>query len=184
MLEVFEQASDNEVPVELLVPRLQEGLAKRVDSGQMVQSLDRELESLRRARDVMDTVDGGDSVYRDAGSWARAANLLDSGQPPELLRSLVGFSASRPEATRPEVFRQATLLYLSVVEWGVDPELSLLLTQNVVRSTINADEFPAIAELYAVGQRSRLSPEEVGDRLNQALADGLTIRQIRRLFRR
>ena len=179
ILELFERASDAEVPNELLIPRLQEGLAKRVDAAQMIGALDRDLANLQETRAIMTSVEGAEPIHGDQASWARATNLLSAGQSPETLRLLVEYSLSRPEA-----FRQATLLYLAVSEWGVEPELALELTHLTTLSDIEPDDYPLVAELFAVGQRSRLSPDEIFDRISAALSEGLSVGQIRRLFER
>lgn len=173
---IFEEARREGVPTELLLPRLQEGLAKRVPASRVAQALEADLGNLIRARSVLNEVPGGNRFLDDSGRWARAANLLAAGRRESEVKALATASASRPEA-----FRPASALYVSVIHWGLDEPAALALVQAAVDSSLSTSAFPGIAELIAEGRRKRIRPSQLVERLVVGLGQSANLEELRRL---
>ena len=171
---LFEEAARREVPRELILPRLQEGIAKNVPPGRVVAALQRDLSNLLEARKLLLEIDNGDRIQKNLGRWARAANLIAAGRSPQEVRALAESSVPRPEA-----FREATVLYVSLTKWGLSRELALRVVQAAVDSRLSADELPGIAELFAVARQRRIRPERMVERIVVALAEAGSLRRLR-----
>ncbi len=161
---IFAAARREGIPEPLMLPRLEEGMAKRVSPGLLLSVLRREREGLLEARRLLLSVEGGKALLADPASWARTANLLAGSWSPGVVRALA--SASR---TRPEGYRDATSLYVSLVEWGLDAEVSLQLVRSLLISSLPAESFPGVLDLLIEGRRRRIDPEELAARIQGQL---------------
>jgi hypothetical protein len=157
---VFERADQRDVPSQLLLPRLQQGIAKSVSAPRVAQALEHDLRALLHARDAVLQTPAGDAIVDDTASWARAANLLDAGRSTEELRNLAGVCAERPEA-----FRPATSLYVSAVDWGLEESAALGLVEAAVDSSLPASDLPGITRLLVEGRRARIRPDRLVQRM-------------------
>jgi hypothetical protein len=177
--ELFRNAEADGIPAELLLPRLQEGVSKRVHAHLVVSALSEEIRYLTSARDVIGGLPGGARILDDPSNWARAANFLRSGQSEQEL-SLV----AQASAGRSDYFRPATLLYLSVSEWGIEQETALTLIAAVAASNLDSEAYPEVTGLLADAQRARLDPGDAALLIAEQLREGRSIRQIARILRR
>ncbi len=170
---VFSQAREQGVPETFLLPRLEEGLAKRVPAGKLVPVLRRQLESLSRARAVLSAADPKASPESQAASWQRAALLLEKGVPESAVAALARASVDR----RPD-FRAATELYLALVSWGLDSPSALKVVVAVLASRLQADDFGSVAALFPKGRVRYLSPHALADRIVRALPEAETAKDL------
>ncbi len=167
---LFARAGKEGVPEALLLPRLAEGLAKKISAPRLQAALRQHLAQLRQARALLEQVPGGERIAGDEASWARTANLIAAGVQPGDLARLVQAGAARPEAYRP-----ATYVYASLIAWGLQVDEALALVEALLSSPLPADQFAAVPELLAQGRRLRVAPEELVRRLLEELphADGI-----------
>jgi hypothetical protein len=175
--ELFSEASSAGVPEELLLPRLQEGIAKGVPPGRIIAALEEDLATLMAARAAVESVDGGRRIIANTARWARAANFLAAGRTEGELRSIAAASSSRPES-----FRHATVLYVSLLDWGLDTGDVVEIVRAAVDSRLEPEEFSGIPELFALARRQRVRPERMVGRLVAALPRADSLRELRSMI--
>lgn len=171
---LFREAERQEIPVELLLPRLEEGIAKKVPAGRLLAALRREQDLLLEARSLLLELEGGVKLAEDRASWARTANLLAAGYGRGEVRELAGASLARIGD-----FRAAAALYVSLRGWGLPSGPALDITRELLASPIPGERFPGIMELFVEGRRLRLPPEILSQRLLQYLPEAKTVEELR-----
>jgi hypothetical protein len=173
--EQFREAALQGIPVSLLLPRLEEGIAKKVPAARLQEALRGQAGLLLEARALLVGTPGGEALLADPASWARTANLLAGALPAAEVRRLAGFCAKRPAD-----YRQATSLYLSLVEWGLDRGKAQELLGALLDSRLPGESFPGVMEILVEGRRQRLAPEELVRRLLLHLPDTVTMEELKR----
>ena len=174
--EQFREAALQGIPLSLLLPRLEEGIAKKVPAARLQEALRGQAGLLLEARALLvETPPGGEALLADPASWARTANLLAGALPAAEVRRLAGFCAKRPAD-----YRQATSLYLSLVEWGLDRGKAQELLGALLDSRLPGESFPGVMEILVEGRRQRLSPEELVRRLLLHLPDTVSMEELKR----
>jgi len=176
---LFLDAESVGISSELLLPRLQEGVSKRVDASLVIEALRNEITYLIAARDIVRRDPDGELILEDQSNWFRAANFLRAGQSEATLLVLTHACAGRPES-----FRPATLLYLSISEWGIEEALGLELVEAVLVSNLHPSAYPEVTALLADAQRAHMDLAAAVSRIAQYLRDGRSLRQIARILRR
>ena len=171
---LFREAERQGIPDGLLLPRLEEGIAKKVNAERLLAALEREQDLLLQARDLLTGLDGGERLLEDQASWARAANLLAAGYGTVEVGGLARASLSRPGD-----FRPAASLYVSLRGWGLSAGQALELVRGLLASPISGERFPGIMEIFIEGRRLRLAPEILIRRLLEQLPDARTIEELR-----
>jgi hypothetical protein len=173
--EQFREAAALGIPVSLLLPRLEEGIAKRVPAPRMAEVLRGQVELLLQARGLLASVPGGEALQADTAAWARTANLLAGALPAAEVRLLAGFCTRRLADYRP-----ATSLYLSLLEWGLGREQSQGLLQALLESRFSGASFPGVMEILVEGRRQRLAAEELARRLLLHIPETTTMEELKR----
>ena len=158
----FTRMEHTGIPSELLLPKLQEGIAKRVPAHRVLAVLEAEAQSLAEARTLLLPIEGGQRVLSDRASWARTANLLSGGIPRDEIEALVRLCASRFGTYRP-----ATYLYVALSEWGLDRKSAAELVAALVASAIPPDRYMGVMDLLAAGRRRRIAAEELAQRIEE-----------------
>jgi hypothetical protein len=169
----FAETEHADIPAELLVPKLEEGIAKRIPAQRVLDALKREREGLLNARVLILSVEGGEQVLADRASWARTANLLAGGISETEIEGLILVCRSRMGD-----FRPATYLYVALREWGLGREPSFSLIGALLSSSISADSFMGMMDLLATGRRRRIQPEELVQRIEEHLKQVKTIEEL------
>ena len=172
---LFREAESQGIPVSLLLPRLEEGIAKKVPSARLQEALRLQAGLLLEARDLLAQTPGGDSLLADPASWARTANLLSGVLPADEVRLLAGDCARRPAD-----FRPATSLYLSLVEWGLERGRARELLRALLDSRLQSQGFPVVMEILVEGRRQRLAPEELARRLLLQIPQAASTEELKR----
>lgn len=162
VLALFDQAAAQGVPKRLLLPRLEEGLAKRVPAGRLLGVIERELGFLLRAREILS--EENSALAKDEASWARTANLLAGGLEPGEVRALVRICSIRPRDYRP-----ATYLYVAMVQWGLSQDQAAKLLEALLSSDLAGEQFGGIVELLVEARSARIPPERLLERILEAL---------------
>jgi hypothetical protein len=175
LVELFREAELQGIPAALLLPRLEEGIAKKVPAARLQVALRRQAGLLLEARALLVETPGGDALLADAAAWARTANLLAGALPAAEVRRLIGFCARRPAD-----YRQATSLYLSLVDWGLDRGRAQELLAALLDSRLPGESLPVVMEILAEGRRQRLAPEELVRRLLLHLPQAASMQELRR----
>jgi hypothetical protein len=159
---LFDEAAAQGVPPELLLPRLEEGVAKRVPAGRLLGVIERELGFLLAAGELLREEAPG--LMEEKAAWARTANLLARRLPVREVRTLV-----RVASARPQDYRAATYLYVALVDWGLAADQARLLLEALLGSGIPGGEFGGIVELLVEGRSARIPPERLVERIRETL---------------
>jgi len=160
----IEEAIKEGIPEELLIPRLEEGIAKRASGAKVLNVLEGNIQRLKEARRILMAVGVGNELLKDRGAWARTANLLAKGISQEEITQIAAFSRNRWKD-----YRDATYLFVSLVQWGLPREKALKLTTSVLQSSIRGKDFAGVVDLLIDGRRFHISPEELAGRIIEKL---------------
>jgi hypothetical protein len=171
----FREAEAQGISVSLLLPRLEEGIAKKVPAARLQEALRGQTGLLLQARTLLAGVPGAEALLADPASWARTANLLAGALPADEVRLLAGDCVRRPADYRP-----ATSLYLSLVEWGLERGKARRVLQALLDSRHPGDSFPGVMEILVEGRRQRLAPEELVRRLLLHLPETASMGELKR----
>jgi hypothetical protein len=169
----FAEAERSDIPVELLLPKLEEGIAKGIAAQRVLDALRREAENLRLSRSLMLRSEGGERLLADPASWARTANLLAVGVSDEEIEELIALCSRRIEG-----FRPATYLYVAVLEWGLAGNSAFDLIGALLSSSVPPDSYLGVMDLLANGRRRRIAPEELVQRIQQHLEHTNSIKEL------
>lgn len=172
--ELFASAEAAGVPEDLLLPRLAEGVAKRVPSARILAALRGEVSSLLDARAFLREIDA-DRLLDNMASWARTAHLLDA----EIDEDAVAVLA-RTAADRPEAFRPASALLVSLVDWGLQETEATALAAAAVVSGIDPSDYPVVVDILAEGRIQRIDVADTVERLLETLPEATSARSLRR----
>lgn len=171
--ELFQGAREDEIPEEMLLPRLAEGVAKRVPAGKVLSVLQQNLIKLREARSILLGVSGGAVLVEKQSSWLRTANLLAGSVPAEEIREIAEACVLRQED-----YREATFLLVSLTDWGLNRRASLDLVKTFLDSSIPGESFAGVLELLAAGRRLRIPPEKLITRIREELPRVETLEEL------
>ena len=161
------------IPFELLLPKLQEGIAKRVPAHRVLTVLEAEAESLVQARTLLAHIEGGQLVLSDRASWARTANLLSGGIPRDEIEALIELCVSRTGTYRP-----ASYLYVALSDWGLDRKPAMDLITALLDSSIPPDRYMGVMDLITTGRRRRIAAEELARRIQEHLGHVTTLEEL------
>jgi hypothetical protein len=161
------------IPIELLLSKLEEGIAKRIPASTVLEALEREMENLRKARALVLRIEGGQRLLSDPASWARSANLLAAGIPAQEVGQLIALCISKVEGYRP-----ATYLYVALRDWGLARESAFELIGSLLNSSIVPEQYAGVMDLLATGRRRRIPPEQLVKRIQQHLEQTDTIEEL------
>ncbi|MFO7849726.1 MAG: hypothetical protein R6V67_07175 [Spirochaetia bacterium] len=173
VLETLREAEAVEIPGEVLLSRVQEGVAKGAAAGRLAAALEQDIRTFREVRSFLEEVEGGDNIVESREQWQRAANMYTAGIEKEHIQSLAYICRERPEA-----FRRSTLLYVSITKWGLSKEKSQDVVAALVESSLPIDEYEGILELYRRAQRQRIKPEVLTERIVSQVKNAGSIEQL------
>ncbi len=169
----FAEAEQSEIPTDLLLPKLEEGIAKGIPAPRVLGALMKEADNLLRTRALMLRSEEGRMLLVDPASWARAANLLSVGVAEDEIEQLIALCDARIEG-----FRPASYLYVAVMEWGLSGDTSLDLIGALLSSSIPLDSYMGVMDLLTIGRRRRIAPEELVQRIQQHLGRAKSIKEL------
>ena len=169
---IFNNADARQIPTDLLMPRLEEGLAKQVSPEGLVQVLNRELAAYETTRALILQVLGqktGDQILQAVLPWTRTVLLALQGTPEsELTELLVAFNQQKSK-DRWDNYRFGCSLYAALVQWGIDQTDSLALVVAVSKSTLPGADYRGLLDLIIAGGKLRVSPDVMAERIIRAV---------------
>jgi len=172
---VFAGAAESGIGAGLLLPRVQEAKAKRVSARRLVEALLLEIERLATARDILLGAGASAAFLFDDAGWQRTANLVAWGASEDEIRLLAASCAGDVRK-----YLEASYLFTSLVEWGLDRETSGRLVSAVAVSKIDAGEYPGVFEILIDGRRLKLLPSDVAEQIILAADESENVRQLHR----
>jgi hypothetical protein len=173
--EQFNEAERQGIPPVLLLPRLEEGVAKKAAAPRLLEALRRETELLLQARALLQELPAGSLLLADPSSWARTANLLSGALSAGEVRELVGLCGERPTEYRP-----ATALYVSLLQWGLERLNAMEILRGLLAGGYPGESFPGIMSILLEGRKRRLQPEVLVRRLLEQLPQTTDLDELQR----
>ena len=172
---MFQDAENQGIDSEMLLPRIYEATAKNISVGRLVSVLAEELERFGVARELLLETPYGKELILESSAWQRAANLIAWGATDDEIRSMSN-SSGGIAAT----FIDATHLFASLVEWGIERERAFAVVIAAMESPIAGEDYPGIIELLIQGRRIMIRPNEVISRLLLSLPRVSTFEQLKK----
>ncbi|MFO7731252.1 MAG: hypothetical protein R6V86_10870 [Spirochaetia bacterium] len=177
VLKVFLGAENKGVPGAMLVPRVQEGVAKGVPALRLQGALKRDIDYLMSARRLFAEAEAEEVFLNRESQWKRAANMLAADFGSDELGRLIQICREDPDK-----FRPISLLYASLSTWGLSKEDGLAVAEALVSSAIPAEEYEGILDLYRNARRERIRPEELTDRITERAGSSVSVEELERMI--
>lgn len=171
----FKSYSSMGVPQEMLLPRLEEGIAKRVPFAILVSVLKHTALSLNQARRILLSQPEGSALMADRGAWSVSGTLLDAGASADVIAGIAQASGGKGSH-----YRFSALLYEALVSWGLSTVSSLQVAEAAARSRVAPENYPGIVDLFAQGRAMSIPPEGVAARVLAELPQARTFDDLRR----
>lgn len=169
---LFSRADHEQVPYNVLLPRLEEGAAKRVSPDQIIAVLERELDAYVTAKEIIIDALGEEPSQRlltDVTPWSRTVTLLLQGTGREELTRLLQAFSRQDTDDRWRNYRYGCSLYVALLRWGMEKEQSLEIIAAAAQSYIPAGNYKGILDTLSSGTRLRVAPETMANRMIQVL---------------
>ena len=183
---VFEHAELQQIPVEILVLRLEEGLAKRISPQLLYEALMRELHAYEETRNLVLkqlSQDEATLLLTNTTIWSRTATLYQQGVPEKDLIALLGMFSCQSSKEKWNNYRYGGGLYIALQQWGLADELSLSVVEALSKSSIAGDEYRAILDLFNIGFANRVAPGDMAQRIIKSAPRSRSITMLERLVR-
>jgi len=179
VLNVFLGAENKGVPGDMLVPRVQEGVAKGVPASRLQGVLKRDIDYLMSARRLFAEAEAEGVFLSRESQWKRAANMLAAGFDSDELGRLIQICKENPDK-----FRPISLLYASLSTWGLSNKDGLSVAEALVSSAIPTEEYEGILDLYRTARRERIRPEELTERIAARAGSSESVEELERMILR
>ena len=170
LLSLFIKAEEDDIPSPLLLPRLEEGIAKKVSYERLIKVISQEIISLKQARKLLESLDPTLSLVNEPSIWLRTGILFSKGIPDEIIYVIASKSILRWED-----YRDATSLYLSLTQWGLSEDEALSVVESLLLSKIPGQDFMGIIAIFTRARSLYVSPEEIIGRMKEVIATIETI---------
>ncbi|MBN2440475.1 MAG: hypothetical protein JXJ04_04000 [Spirochaetales bacterium] len=173
IIALFKEAAEKGIPSPLLLPRLEEGVAKKVPYEKLMIVLSREISFLEQARDLLESLDKTLILADEPLLWLRTGLLFSKGVPREIIVAIASKSIQRWDD-----FREATSLYLSLEKWGLSEQEALLVVESVLASGLPGQDFMGIISIFTQGRSLYISPKEIIERIEEVIGTINTIEDL------
>jgi hypothetical protein len=138
--------------------------------------LRKEMDRFESARSIILEIPNAEFLLLHDAGWQRTANLIAWGALTEEIRTLV--RCCTPDVA---VYLEASYLFTSLAEWGLDRDISLRLVIAVADSRIDVNEYPGVFEVLINGRRLKMQPKEIAEQMISALDSAENLRQLERM---
>jgi len=171
LVETVREFERQEVPPSVLVPRVEEGIAKNVAIERIISVIEREGSAYIRARTIIErTVSKQDAeaLTTNISLWTRTATLLLQGVEEQTVSALLKlFSELRQTEDKWENFRYGTLLYTALVDWGLNDTNSIRIISAVAASDIPGEDYKGVMDILLSASGYRVPVNEMIRRIEQ-----------------
>ena len=149
-------ANQEKLPAEYVFTKIEEGLTKKADPAAIAQVTQARLESLRKAKKLLDETGTTETLTRRSGTKRLLTQLsltMESGIPPENLQALLNMDQRKPSFCQGRLLRVLALgETLSLA--GFPPEESQKIMEDCRRLNIDGAEIQRVGE-YLIQQRKK-----------------------------
>lgn len=171
----FHQTDTEDIPRKLLLPRLEQGIERGVPPQAVIEVLKRSADLLIRARELLQSVSGGERFIADTSSWSLTATVLGVGRDESMVRDIA--RASGGSEVR---YRSALLLYGSLASWGLEASAMLSVTLAAIHSPLPAAQYSAISDIFVRGRSLQIPPQRLVLRVLRALPQSRNYEDLQR----
>lgn len=179
-------AQEDQIPVDLLVLRLEEGVAKRVPSSTLYNALELERQAYSYTRDLIVHELGlqeAERIVSDNTIWSRVTTIYRQGVPDEDLKALIAMFNKQRSAERWNNFRYGGGLLIALRQWGLEETLSLQVVEALSRSSIPGEDYRAVIDLFNAGISNRTSLEDIANRIIDSAPNSRSLKVLERMVR-
>ena len=182
--QLFSSAEDSQVPTDILLLRLQEGISKRIPSPSLELALRAEKESFELARSLIYKVLDGDeasSVVAEPANWARIATLYRQGIHEDYITALILMFSQQKSREKWTNLRYGGGLLLALDRWELNRGLALDVVEALAESSIPGSDYLLVMDLFSRALSLRITVEEMAQRIIFAAPDCRSITAMERL---
>lgn len=183
---VLEQADEERVPIDMLLLKLEEGIAKNIPAQPLYAALDRELQGFTHTRQLvyqqLERIEA-ERLLSDSTIWSKIATLYHQGVPDSDLGALIGMFNKQQSKDKWNNFRYGGGLLIALRQWGLTDRLSLDVVQAISSSTILGEDYRKVLDLFNIGFAARISPASMAQRIIEAAPKSRSITTLERMVR-
>lgn len=182
LVETIREFESQGVPPSVLIPRVEEGIAKHIPAGRIQSVIEREGSAYIEARSIITQVvseQEAQTLTRNLSLWTRTATLLLQGVENRRAAELLSlFSGPGQTENRWERYRYGTLLYTALIDWGLSDSESFRIISAVAASDIPAGDYKGVMDILLSSSRYRVSVPEMIERIEQVSSQVSSIEQM------
>lgn len=172
---VFDRAESLDIPTDLLIPRLQEGLAKGVPIGRLATALVEDLDAYVSARVILSGSSRAAQLLSDNASWARTATLLDVPLSPDEILTLAVEADGDVDG-----YRSGSALYVSLRQWGLDRLSAMAISTAALKSGLPTSDYLGVLDVVVRGRQLRMPIDRLVERIVLLLPEVGRLRTLER----
>jgi hypothetical protein len=184
--QVFEQAEQQQLPVEMLVLRFEEGLAKRVQVQTLQEALNRELQAYQETKLIAAQALGpqvSQQLLADSTIRSKIVTLFQQGVPQPDLIVLLEIYNRQSSKDKWNNFKYGGGLLMALRQWGLNNEHSLSIVKALSLSSIPGADYRAVLEILNTGISKRISSGDLVQRIVESAPKSRSITMLERLVR-
>jgi hypothetical protein len=186
MRELFTRAGDEGLPMETLVLRLGEGVAKHVTPEVLHEALEADVDSYLATRELIRKELGpaeADRLLEISTVWDRTVTLRKQGVDTASLASLLRMFSRQNDQARWNNYRYGGGLFLALTQWGLAGQQALAVLDALSRSSIPGEEYRQVIDVFSSGIANRIPADEMARRIAQFAPKSRSVNALERMVR-
>ncbi|MBN1411334.1 MAG: hypothetical protein JW969_10865 [Spirochaetales bacterium] len=172
---ILKELDEEGIPPKLVLPKLEEGLAKKIRADLVIKALKKESEHYKTAKAVFHDVDAEFDLRKKTDLWSWTVILLAKGLTGDELKSILGSNKSRIDD-----FKDATGLLLSLLDWGIEKNDAIPVCILLLKSRITGKEMMGIMDIFITAQKNHIKPEDIIKGLKASIPDAKNLKELKR----
>lgn len=182
VLSLLDTANEKDLPVEFLVNRVKEGIARKADFPAIVKVISHKIEKLKLADELIkDCLHKGMRVKRLDYSRQVLGELLERDLSPDDFKDLSNLVILRRMDL--EELIEISEVLVKLIERGIPVEYAKEVVTLALTKKMDIKRMEKTANLFLEAKIMRVSPEEVKEIIVEGINQGLTTRRIRENIR-
>lgn len=184
--QIFTRADEELLPVDPLVLRLNEGIAKGIGPTLLRDALDAHADAYRKTREIVRLELGdeeADRLFATATVWDRTVTLYREGVEEQQLGALLDMFSKQRSADKWNNYRYGGGLLMALQQWGMESTTALSIIESLSRSAIAGEEYRGILDLLNTGIAQRIPPQEMAQRIIRSAPKSRTMHALGRMVR-